>query len=66
MRAVTFIRGWHGRAVGQTDTRLSPGVMATLVQHGVARWADAITDAQPQSAIEKSEQRKRGRPAKQP
>lgn len=61
MRSVTFIRGWQGRAVGQTDSRLSPGVMATLVQHGVARYADAINDVQPQQQPEQDNRRERQR-----
>lgn len=42
MRSITFLRGWQGRQPGSSDSRLTPGVMATLVQIGVARWADQM------------------------
>lgn len=43
--SITFLRGWQGRQAGSIDTRLAPGVMATLVQFGTARWT-ALNDTQ--------------------
>lgn len=36
--AVRFVRGWNMRVPGQIDRGLPRGVMATLVQHGIAVW----------------------------
>lgn len=56
--SITFLRGWQGRQAGSIDTRLAPGVMATLVQFGTARWTTLnAAPERPQAKQKRNRQR---------
>jgi hypothetical protein len=59
---IRFLRNWHGRAVGQTDSRLNPAVMLLLIQQGIAERLDVpqMVTSPPELLVS----RKRGRPRK--
>lgn len=61
---IRFLQNWAGRAAGQVDSQLNPGVADVLIQRGIAERIGVPAEPRNIDPTPMQFHRKRGRPRK--